>query len=120
MTTFAESVQAGRKLAVIEFVTTTTMTLARWESLEWNEWHTQPELAHLALQPLGGLLKFPGSEMEETCFRFQQRQDGMLLGVEMEVKANNSWTGTAKDVNDAAREAITTLLEMAYLRGKQS
>lgn len=116
---FAQSVARGRVAAVQQFIEDTTMTRERWESMEWNDWHLQPELIHLGLVPLGGQLRFGGTEQQAIDFRFKNTRVGELLGATIERNPEQSWHGIAADVNDAARDAITTLLEMAYLRAVQ-
>lgn len=118
---FSDHVAACRARAVEKFLYDYSVTRTEWETKEWHEWADVPVFAQMDLVPLGGGMRFPGHALEEITYRFQNRRTGVLFGINIEVAPQRYWTGSVKtrdggDHNDAAREAIAGLLELAYLR----
>ncbi len=122
-TTFATHVASIRKRAIARFLSEYKMTREEWNTMTWDGWAKVPVFAALELYPLGGSMRFVGHELEEVHYGFQNRKTGKLFGVTVDVQGQRLWTGSVKtsegDANDAAREAITGLLELMYLRATQ-
>ncbi|MCZ6852770.1 MAG: hypothetical protein O7G86_02520 [Gammaproteobacteria bacterium] len=120
---FVAHVAAIRKKAVCRFLREYKMTRKEWDAMTWDGWPKVPVFAALELYPLGGSMRFTGHELEEVHYAFQNRKTGKLFGTTVDVKGRRLWTGSVKtsegDVNDAARNAITGLLELIYLRATQ-
>lgn len=119
-TTFAKHVASIRRKSVARFLREYNMTRKEWNAQTWDSWAKVPVFADLELYPLGGSMRFAGHEMEEVHYVFQNRKEGKLFGVTVDVVSNRRWAGHVKtsegDANDAAREAIIGLLELMYLR----
>lgn len=121
---FVKHVANIRKEAVDRFLRDYKMTREEWDEMTWDGWAKVPVFKAMELYPLGGSIRFTGHELEVVSYAFQNRKTGKLFGVTVDVKGRRLWTGsisTSKgDANDAAREAITGLLELMYLRSTQS
>ena len=106
-----------RKLAIEEFINTTTdMTKYKWIGLHWDQQKVQPEFKSLGLISLNPVWRFPGTEFETLFFSFRNTKEGKIFDIEVKINIDKLWVGSGKDGNEAAREAITTLLEFAYLQ----
>lgn len=111
-----------RSRAVDRFLSEYAIERKAWEANLWNDWHKIPVFAAMELIPLGGSMRFLSTPREEIGYTFQNRRCGALFGARIEAK--RYWTGRIEsskgDVDDAARETITVLIELAYLRATQS
>ena len=121
--TFVESIEDTQKKAVDRFISEYGVSRQEWEEMTWDQWHKVPVFTEMLLYPLGGSMRFIGLDFEEVHYSFQNKRPGQLFGIIIEVDSNRRWTGSVMtsegDVNDAARSAITGLLELAYLRATQ-
>ncbi len=119
---FEAHVQKLRQDAAKQFRMTYGMNLEQWNTMTWDEWHKIPVFEAMRLVPLGGRIRFMNTELEELSYSYAVAKGGVLLGVDIEARPDHLFSGAVRasegDVDDAAREAITTLIELAYLRGK--
>ena len=119
-TRFDEMVKDIRRKAVERFLSEEHLSREEWDAMTWDGWHKLPVFAAMQLTPLGGSLRFMGSEIERISYSFQNKLPGRLFGIEVPDNPNWRWSGSVDtsegDHNDAAREAITGLLELIYLR----
>ena len=120
---FSQNVKKTRTKAVERFLEVYGISREIWDSMKWDDWHKIPVFVAMDLIPLGGGMRFVGSELEEITYSFRHRRKGKLLGATMEVVENLRWTGSVLsckgDADDAARAAITSFIELAYLRSTQ-
>jgi len=121
---FVEMVAGIRAKAVDRFLAEENLSRDQWDNMKWDGWHKLPAFAAMRLTPLGGSLRFVGSpDIERLSYMFQNKLPGKLFGLEVPCEAERRWIGSVEtskgDVDDAAREAITGLLELMYLRATQ-
>jgi hypothetical protein len=116
---FIEHVGEIRLAAVNRFLDEYQLTRDEWDAMTWDGWHKLPVFAAMRLTPLGGSIRFMGPQ-EEIGYMFQTKRDGKIFGVTIEADSRQRWVGRVRtSVDDAAREAITGLIELAYLRATQ-
>ena len=125
---FSNRVQLNRIKARDKFLQDWNLDSQWWQNKTWDQWHQQESLLELQLQPLGGHLKFIGTELETVEFSFQNKSEAKIFGINVEVNPSRRWSGSVLSnefnhpdaaLNEAAREAINTLLELMFLRSVQ-
>jgi len=93
------------------------LTEDQWQALTYEELLELPLIKKLKINPCGGSIKYPGSEIQRNVFTFQ------CLG---EVKHHGGFTnrgenfvGQGKTLPDAVRSAIRVTVELLSMRGKR-